>query len=72
MAEKLVEESLSAGLSVAEFPRQRDIHPVAANCHGKSVSELAQTFGKMPNAASALGYWSVQDLQDGMSAFCGN
>jgi hypothetical protein len=44
--------------------------PGAANCHGKSVSELAKTFGGMPDAASALGYASVADLQAGVDAFC--
>jgi hypothetical protein len=46
--------------------------PGAANCHGQSVSELATTFGGKPNAASALGYSSVNDLQDGIRAFCGD
>jgi hypothetical protein len=44
--------------------------PGSASCHGKSVSELAQTFGGA-NAASALGYASVSDLQDAIRAFCG-
>jgi hypothetical protein len=45
--------------------------PGAPNCHGQSVSALAQTFGGMPNAAAALGYSSVKDLQDAIRAFCG-
>jgi hypothetical protein len=44
--------------------------PGAPNCHGKSVSDLAQRYGGMPNAASALGYASVADLQAGIDAFC--
>jgi hypothetical protein len=46
--------------------------PGAANCHGKSVSDLAKTYGGMPNAASALGYSGVADLQAAITAFCGN
>ena len=45
--------------------------PGTPNCHGQSVSELAQRFGGMDNAASALGFSSVQDLQDAIRAFCG-
>jgi hypothetical protein len=45
--------------------------PGAANCHGESVSQLAQLYGGMSNAASALGYSSVKDLQDAIRAFCG-
>jgi hypothetical protein len=45
--------------------------PGQPNCHGKTVSALAQTFGGMGNAASALGYASVKDLQDAIRAFCG-
>jgi hypothetical protein len=45
--------------------------PGAANCNGESVSELAQLYGGMSNAASALGFSSVKDLQDAIGAFCG-
>jgi hypothetical protein len=45
--------------------------PGAANCHGKSVSELAQAFNGMDNAASALGYASVKQLQEAIRTFCG-
>ena len=44
--------------------------PGAANCHGKSVSALAQQHGGMPNAASALGFGGVKALQDAIKAFC--
>jgi hypothetical protein len=46
--------------------------PGAANCHGKSVSALAQQFGGLASAASALGYASVAALQDAITGFCGN
>jgi hypothetical protein len=45
--------------------------PGKANCHGKSVSALAQQFGGINNAAEALGFSSVQDLQDAIRTFCG-
>jgi hypothetical protein len=44
--------------------------PGAANCHGKSVSALASQNGGLHRAAAALGYPSVQALQDAVSAFC--
>jgi len=45
--------------------------PGQANCHGKSVSALAQQFGGINAAADALGFSSVQDLQEAIRAFCG-
>jgi hypothetical protein len=45
--------------------------PGKANCHGKSVSALAQQFGGLNGAAAALGYASVQALQYTIEAFCG-
>jgi hypothetical protein len=44
--------------------------PGAANCHGKSVSALAKQFGGLDAAASALGFPSVQALQDAIREFC--
>jgi hypothetical protein len=44
--------------------------PEEANCHGQSVSALAQQFGGLDNAAAALGFPSVQALQDAIKAFC--
>jgi hypothetical protein len=44
--------------------------PGAANCHGKSISGLAQEFGGVDSAASSLGFSSVQALQDGFTLFC--
>jgi hypothetical protein len=45
--------------------------PGLANCHGKSVSALAQQFGNIDAAASALGFPSVQALQRTIEEFCG-
>jgi hypothetical protein len=44
--------------------------PREANCHGQSVSVLARQFGGLNNAAAALGFPSVQALQDAIRAFC--
>jgi hypothetical protein len=45
--------------------------PGAPNCHGQSVSALAQQYGGLNAAASALGFPSVQALQSAIRAFCG-
>jgi hypothetical protein len=44
--------------------------PGEENCHGQSVSALARQFGGLNNAAAALGFPSVQALQDAIMAFC--
>ena len=44
--------------------------PGRANCHGKSVSALAHQFGGLEAAASALGFSSVEALQDAFREFC--
>ena len=44
--------------------------PGKANCHGESVSALAQQFGGLNNAAAALGFASVSALQDAIMTFC--
>jgi Beta-propeller repeat len=44
--------------------------PGKANCHGKSVSALAQQYGGLAAAAAALGFPSVQALQDAIREFC--
>ena len=44
--------------------------PGVANCHGKTVSALAQEFGSTYSATSSLGFSSVQALQDGFTLFC--
>lgn len=44
--------------------------PGEADCKGKSVSALAQQYGGIAAAASALGYPDVKALQSAISAFC--
>jgi uncharacterized repeat protein (TIGR03803 family) len=44
--------------------------PGKANCHGKSVSALAQQYGGLNNAAAALRFGSVSALQNAIMAFC--
>ena len=46
--------------------------PGKANCHGKTVSALAQQFGGLDQAAITLGYQDVQTLQDAIQVYCGN
>lgn len=46
--------------------------PGFSNCHGESVSALAQQYGSMKSAATALKYPSVKALQNAIRAFCGN
>jgi YVTN family beta-propeller protein len=45
--------------------------PGKANCHGKSISALAQTFGGLNAAAIALGFPTVETLHTAVAAFCG-
>jgi hypothetical protein len=45
--------------------------PGQADCHGVTVSGLAEQFGSIPAAAAALGFPSVKALQDSFGAFCG-
>jgi hypothetical protein len=44
--------------------------PGTPNCQGQSVSALAQQFGGLEAAAAALGFPSVQALQDAIREFC--
>jgi YVTN family beta-propeller protein len=44
--------------------------PGSNNCHGTSVSALATKFGGLDAAAAALGFSTVQGLQDAIRAFC--
>jgi hypothetical protein len=44
--------------------------PGQADCHGKSISALAQQFGGSYSAAVTLGFSSVQALQDSFKLFC--
>jgi YVTN family beta-propeller protein len=41
-----------------------------ANCHGQSVSALAKQYGGLSAAAVALGFNSVNALQNGIMEFC--
>jgi hypothetical protein len=44
--------------------------PGQANCNGQSVSALAEQFGSLSAAASAIGFSSVKALQDSFRTFC--
>jgi hypothetical protein len=44
--------------------------PGKANCYGQSVSALARQFGGLNAAAAALGFTSVDALQNAILAFC--
>jgi hypothetical protein len=44
--------------------------PGEPNCHGQTISALAQEFGGISKAASALGFSSVQALQNAFKLFC--
>jgi len=44
--------------------------PGQPNCHGLTISALAQQFGDIDSAASALGFSSVRSLQNGFSLYC--
>jgi hypothetical protein len=44
--------------------------PGRPNCHGQTISALAKKFGGIDSAASALGFSSVEALQDAFTLFC--
>jgi hypothetical protein len=44
--------------------------PGEANCHGKTMSGLAQQFGSVDSAAFSLGFSNVQALQTAFDGFC--
>jgi hypothetical protein len=46
--------------------------PGASNCHGNAVAALANRYGTIGAAASALGFPSVTALQTTIKAFCHN
>lgn len=52
-----------AALQVSGTPGQED-------CHDVTISGLAEQFGSVHSAASALGFSSVQALQNSFRAFC--
>jgi len=57
------------GLFIGPAPRFAGT-PGSANCIGKSVSALAHQYGGLARAAAALGYSSVQALQNAIQTFC--
>jgi len=61
-----------AGLKLSYIPQEIAGIPGAANCPGKTVSALAPEYGGMKNAAEALAYARVADLQNAIRQFCGN
>jgi hypothetical protein len=44
--------------------------PGKRNCHGKTISALAHQFGGVDSAAEALGFSSVNELQNAFRGFC--
>ena len=44
--------------------------PGKHNCHGKTISALAHQFGGVDAAAEALGFSSVDELQEAFGGFC--
>jgi uncharacterized repeat protein (TIGR03803 family) len=44
--------------------------PGTPNCHGQSVSALARQYGGLNAAAAALGFSSVQVMQNAITGFC--
>jgi hypothetical protein len=44
--------------------------PGQPNCHGQTISALANQFGGIDSAASVLGFSSVEALQDAFTLFC--
>jgi hypothetical protein len=44
--------------------------PEQANCHGNTISAMANEFGGLDASASTLGFSSVDALQDGVRVFC--
>jgi hypothetical protein len=59
--------NMTFSLTGASLPKANPGHP---NCHGKSVSALAKQFKGLDQAASSLGFSSVDALQDALKAFC--
>ena len=59
----------SLGLFIQPAPRFAGT-PGKANCYGKSVSALVRQYKGLNAAAAALGFPSVQALQNAILAFC--
>jgi len=53
-------------------PKQFAGTPGNADCTGKSISTLAQTYRGIAHAAPALGYASVTALQNAVAKYCSN
>jgi hypothetical protein len=49
---------------------ERGVYHRAANCHGQTISGLALQFGDIGQAAAALGFASVKDLQSAVNTYC--
>jgi len=65
--------SWGGDLTVTTSPSNAPVYagtPGRPNCHGKSVSALAQTYGDLATAASALGFASVAALQNDIRIYC--
>ena len=60
--------NMAFSLSGETLPRVGD--PGKPNCHGKTISALAHQFGGVDAAAEALGFSSVNQLQDTFAGFC--
>jgi hypothetical protein len=59
--------NMTYSLTGATLPKAAPGRP---NCHGKSVSTLAEQFDGLDAAASTLGFSTVDALQDSLRAFC--
>ena len=59
--------NMTFSLTGTSLPRSTPGRP---NCHGKSVSTLAEQFGNVHAAASSLGFASVDALHGALRAFC--
>ncbi len=62
-------EPVAFGVFIMPTPRFAGT-PGYSNCRGMSVSALAQKYGGLAAAAAALGYSSVQVLQEAIAAYC--
>ncbi|TAK94203.1 hypothetical protein EPO05_06630 [Patescibacteria group bacterium] len=67
----LIKTFRQAGHALSSFTPFAGV-PNASNCHGVSISALTDQFGSIKNAATALGFGSVQNLQSAVTAFCKN
>lgn len=62
------------GVGAAWIFTQRPVFagtPGKANCRGQGVAALAKQYGGLNNAAAALGFDSVNLLQNAVGEFCG-